>query len=64
MDGLKKFDPKDLRGKETILWCILLLNLLSVILNAFSGGLFFVFFNGAAVIWMAYIINHYYLHER
>lgn len=64
MDGLKKFDPKDLRGKEIIYWTILLLNLLSILLHVFSGGLFFVFLNGAAVIWMAYVINQYYLYER
>lgn len=64
MDGLKKFDPKDIRGKEIVFWSILLLNLLACILNAFHGSLFFVTFNGAAVLWMIYTLAQYYKNER
>ena len=62
--SLNKFNYKDIRSKEVIYWIILLMNLLSVYLHIFSGGLLFVILNGAAVVWMLYVINRYYRYER
>ena len=64
MDSLKKIDFKDLRGKEIIIWSLLILNVIACIANLFAGGWFFVFFNGAAVVFMLYTINAYYRDER
>jgi hypothetical protein len=61
---MTKLDLKNLKGKEILLWAILLLNLSAFIANAIVGNLFFVFFNGAAVAFMAYTINQYYKYER
>lgn len=63
MDGLKKIDFKDLRGKELALWGIFLLNLFSFFINIFGGSLFFLF-GVFGMVLMMFALNNYYKDER